>query len=79
MEEEDAAATIQGTFDVVSSVRGTEPMTAVAKMLKEKSLSLAFLDSPSLLGPQPIDLSYGDYAQRNARELAELLSQPTSS
>ena len=38
------------------------PMTAVAKMLREKSLSLDFLDSPSLLGPPPIDLSYGELA-----------------
>jgi adenylate cyclase len=38
------------------------PITAVAKMLTEKTLSLDFLDAPSLLGPAPVDRSYGELA-----------------
>jgi adenylate cyclase len=38
------------------------PMAAVAQMLKEGSLSLAFLDAPSLAAPAPLDQSYKDLA-----------------
>ena len=39
------------------------PLAAVARMLEEGTLSLDFLDAPSLTGPEPLDRSYAELAE----------------